>query len=508
MRIIVRAARRRFATSQAHSEEGAALLLVMTSILVTTALSILILGLVMSQMLPTQFQAKRVQTIATAQAGIDAATSQIRTAIGSTNNGTSFGGKNLLPCHLAGSSNGQTYDVTITYYDSDPTELPVAEQAVHSISCTPGSGTQFVPSHALLLSKAVGASIRGTTLGNRSLQSIYSFELDNGNIPGGLMWTAPAKSYCLKADSATAGAQVKYISAADCVFNDPLQMFVYNTDYTLVLASTLKTTPLCIQGSTTGNVTVALQVCNGGTPSQLWSYEGGAHFRGQNSGNTNYGSYCLSAGSNMSNLVGKPLMNTTQCPGDSEWGSFAPDPSVGAGAASYNTKQIVNYYEFGRCMDVTNETISYNLMIVYPCKQDPSGGTKLKWNHKWYYQEKLTSPQTITVLVNNDTSQTYCLTAASASTPDTSAYVTFKACSGAANQQFVRAYKTPDYSDSYTFTDFSGRCLAIGPKWNNGNYSTIVSATCNGGSAQKWNAPQLISDPGVSGTREIVGSTP
>ncbi len=511
MRSLTRALRSRVIRAGERGDDGAALLLVMTSILVTTALSILILGLVMSQMLPTQFQAKRTQTLSAAQAGIDAATSQIRTAIGSTNNSVNFGGKDKLPCSLTGSSGSISYTVTITYYDSNPAELPANELAIHTIDCGPsaryaGTGAQFVPSHALLTSEADGPALRGGDLGDRTIQSIYSFQLDNGNIPGGLMMTMPNRSFCLQADSASVGSAVRYVGTTSCVFNSSLQMFVYNKDYQLALASTLKTTPLCIQGNTTSNANVSLRVCDAGNAAQLWSYEGGSRFKGQNSANTDYGSRCLSVGSNTTDIAGKPLMSSTSCSSDQEWGSFAPDPSVGAGAASVNTKQIVNYYEFGRCMDVTGENIDANLMIVYPCKQDPSGGTKLKWNHKWYYQEGLTSPQTITVLVDNQTSRTYCLTAAPASTADSSAYVVFDPCTGAANQKFVRSFKTPDYADSYTFTDFSGRCLAIGPKWNNGNYSTIVSAACNGGSAQKWNAPELVSDPGVSGTRELVNS--
>ena len=165
-------------------------------------------------------------------------------------------------------------------------------------------------------------------------------------------------------------------------------MWVYNTDYTLVLASTLKGTRLCLQGNTTADVDIVLAACDPTKPAQLWSYEGGARFKGQNSGNTDYGDRCLGTGSSVADnaMAGKVLRNGA-CASNAEWGSFAPDPSVGAGAASVQTKQIVNYYEFGRCMDVTNENINYALMIIYPCKQDPSGGTQLKWNHKWYYQE-------------------------------------------------------------------------------------------------------------------------
>ncbi|NYD20819.1 ricin-type beta-trefoil lectin domain protein [Kineococcus aurantiacus] len=488
-------------------DEGAALLLVMTSVLVTAALSVLVLGLVLSEMLPTRVQAKRTETLAVAQAGVDAATSQMRAAIGSYNSdNVPFGGKAKLPCSLTGTVGTQSYKVSITYYDTDPTELSAAEQKIREVTCTAGSGTQYVPSHAVITSEGLAPAVKGQAadVGNRKVKALYSFELDNGNIAGGIMWSGPGTKYCLQADSATVGAAVKYVASASCAFNNVKQMWVYHTDYTIVLASTWKGARLCLQGNTTADADVVLAACDPKKPAQLWSYEGGARFKGQNSSNTDYGSRCLGTGSNVADdaIAGKPLRNGS-CASNAEWGSFAPDPSVGAGAASYQTHQIVNYFEFGRCMDVTNEDINYSLMIIYPCKQDPSGGTKLKWNHKWFYTENVAGKQNIYVLQNNDASKKYCLTASAASVADDNANLVFRTCDGRVEQQFTRYYKMPDYADSYTFVDFTDRCLSVGPKWNNGNFSRLVSAKCNGGSAQKWNAPQLISDPGVSGVREV-----
>ncbi|NAZ74895.1 hypothetical protein GTQ99_05575 [Kineococcus sp. T13] len=503
----MRILRTRLDAHHGRQDEGAALLIVMTSVLLTAALSVVILGLVLSQMLPTRVQAKRTATLATAQAGIDAATSQMRAAIGTHNaDNVPFGGKNKLPCSLTGTVGNQRYSVSITYYDTDPTELSAAEQAIRTVDCTPGGGTVYVPSHAIITSEGAAPAVKGQAadVGNRKLKALYSFQLDNGNIAGGIMWSAPGSKYCLQAESATVGAKVKYLASGSCAFNDVKQMWVYNTDYTIVLASTLKATRLCLQGKTNADADVELAVCDPAKPAQLWSYEGGARFKGQNNGNTDYGSRCLGTGSSVADtaMAGKVLRNGA-CASDQEWGSFAPDPSVGAGAASYQTKQIVNYFEFGRCMDVTNEDINYSLMIIYPCKQDPSGGSKLKWNHKWRYTENITAKQSIYVEQYDDPAKRFCLTAAAASVADADANLVFRTCDGRAEQKFTRYYKMPDYADSYTFVDFSGRCLSVGPKWNNGNFSRMVSAACNGGSAQKWNAPQLISDPGVSAVREV-----
>ena len=94
-----------------------------------------------------------------------------------------------------------------------------------------------------------------------------------------------------------------------------------------------------------------------------------------------------------------------------------------------------------------------------------------------------------------------CLTAGSAAATDPD--VKFETCDGRTQQRFVRYADKPDYTDSYTFRDFAGRCLAIGPKWNGTDFSTIVSKPCNGGAAQKWNAKNDIVDPGVHNTREV-----
>ena len=49
--------------------------------------------------------------------------------------------------------------------------------------------------------------------------------------------------------------------------------------------------------------------------------------------------------------------------------AWIPAPSVGAGAAQ--APQLVNYYEFGRCLDVTNQNVDCDHLIDFPCKQNP-----------------------------------------------------------------------------------------------------------------------------------------
>jgi hypothetical protein len=180
---------------------------------------------------------------------------------------------------------------------------------------------------------------------------------------------------------------------------------------------------------------------------------------------------------------------------------------VGAGAASYATHQIVNFKEFGRCADVTNEVISYAFMISYPCKQDATGtGAALLWNHKWYYSEP-TAPATaladqqIFVYYLDNLNSKYCLT-----TPATGSggYPTFTACNGSASQNWTRVFNTGSYVASYLFTDRYGRCLtaAVTDKYN-GSWSKITATTCTGSDYQKWNAPPTYTDSTVASYREV-----
>ncbi|GAA4967477.1 hypothetical protein GCM10023225_07580 [Kineococcus glutinatus] len=498
----------------------------MLTTLIAAALSLLLLALVIAQVAPTQLQQKTTRTIAAAQAGVDAALSEIRTAQASANvAGRIFGDPAKLPCQLtgtvgdssAGSTSATSYSVAVEYYDTDPTDLTAAQRAGRLISCTPGSGTAVVPSYALIKAKGLGAAVpgRATTSGDRSVQVLYAFKLTNTNVPGGRMYSVN-ELYCLKATSATVGSTITYTAAANCTAGDPLMTWLYDTDYAMKLASTITAgTPLCISAPNTSSGDATLQTCVATDYKQQWSYEGGARFRDQvysdngTANSSNYGNYCLAAATTTVSAMEGSKLRAGSCTSNTEYGSFSPEPKVGAGAASYDTNQIVNYLEFGRCMDVTNGSISFAYMIVYPCKQDPSGGTKLNWNHKWYYTEATasqptTAAQQISVKVNNSTK--YCLRAPTSTT--TNGYVTFTSSCSATDdrQKFYRTYTVDgDYAASYTFKDHYGRCLSIGPKAQpsgTAQWSTIIAAACTGGTEQKWNAPPAVQESTITDTRE------
>lgn len=504
------------------AEDGAALLMVLMLIMVTATLSILVLGLVLAQVKPSQFAQKNSRTVFAAEAGIEAALGEIRSSLKPPDHsGAVYGDRSKLPCTVDGpvvsGTDNLTYSVAITYYKDDPSGKDPVWLAANKLACNKGYGTLVEPSFAILEASGTANGVKGlaATAGNRSISTIYAFQVTNVNVSGGLMYNFD-DSFCLRADAAVANAKVRY--TATCNGGDDLALWVYDTDYGIKLASTVGTgAELCITGAsanlTSGQtVDVSLQLCNNSW-NQFWSYQGGANFRSQRSDNTNYSSpsACLWAGTSGTSLQNRTLqVGTSGCTGNTPATSFSPEPMVGPGAAGYNTNQIVNYLEFGRCFDVTNENPNSTFMIIYPCKQDPSGGSRLCWNHRWYYVEGTTSPQRISInypgggCTSTGATTQYCLQAPTL-TAANPRYVRVVTCSTTdPRQQWVRYGFTGDYKSSYTFVDTYGRCASVGPKAPGGlsPFSTIVVATCSGGPEQKWNAPPGADPAAVKNFRE------
>ncbi|MDQ0427068.1 hypothetical protein [Cellulomonas iranensis] len=486
-------------------DEGIAMLSAIMLALILTTLSILVLGLVLSQAMPTQFQRKSTQTVYAAEAGIETALSSVRTALGSEDFvGAVYGDIRKLPCALEGTvatpGGDLGYKVTVRYYRDNPAGQSESWLNSKKLSCVPGSGTTLQPLFAYITS--TGDAPTGATLGQddavRTMSSIYRFNTTSTNVVGGRLYSYESK-YCLRADGTTAGSTVSYVRVDQCGVDDDRELWVYDKDYQIKLAITTlpgSGPPLCITGpsTNTSSLTLAyLRECAAATSSsrwnQLWSWEAGARFKGENTAITNYGAFCLRSS-------GTPLnskLYTGSCSDKQDWGSFNPDPAVGAGAAGPSTNQIVNFLEFGRCFDVTRLDVNFEHMIIYPCKQDPSGGSNLEWNHKWYYSEPTGGATTvetqIVVRVNNSTapSNTYCLTASA-----TTLYPKLTRCSDSAqNQRWIRSGDTGNYQTSFTFMPkgMQTKCIGLGDGFEEANWSKMVLADCNGGIDQKWNAP-------------------
>ena len=498
------------------AESGIALLTALFFMVLVAGLSLVLLGVILGQTTQGYVEQKNTKTVYAAQAGLQAALGIIRSAaLPADEAGAVFGDINKLPCTFSGrvdaNDDGTGYSVAVKYYLEDPLGSDPGWQSTEFVQAPGDCAFASLPKYALIKSTGTGTAVPGNTspdYGNRTLSAVYKFKVaTNLNIAGGKIYNNNAQ-FCLSANSATTGSVINFLPAAQCS-NDELQSWVYDLNYQIQLASTAlnHAVGLCITGpAVDGQDTqdALLRPCLGKVDphrwNQLWSWTGQYSWRGENSHITDQSSYCLSPGAgDGSDLTGSNLSVRNGCDG-----TFAPSSQVGAGPAGYGTHEIVNYAEFGRCADVTNERVDWPFMISYPCKQDPSGGP-VYWNHVWHYTEPAAGSNTWTgevyVFNHGNVAHKYCLQG-----PISGNDITFDPCDGSARQVWTRVYNTGDYSTSYLFVDYHGHCMATDPTTLfHGYISEIKMQVCNGSLAQKWNAPPTYDPSSFGGYREIAG---
>lgn len=486
-----------------RDERGVALMSAMLFMILLTGMSLVLLSVILAQVGPSYTAQKATRTIYTAQAGLQAALGVVRTSAAAPVGGVVFGAPSKLPCsvvgNLDGSSDDLKYTVSVRYYTSDPTgkdENWLATTATR-LPCSATMGVTGEPKFAYLVSAGGGAAAPGRAAdeGNRSIGAVYKFKLTNVNIPGGRITSG---TECLQAWPVTSGgpivvgSKIRFVSAANCSdANKAAQMWTYDSSYQIKLASSLETGPaLCITGRTMAEkdtIDATLTECLTGDAryTQLWSWTGDYTWKGQNNP--------ISSGERAVFLGrgGSPAV-LQAANGDSV--DFEPSAGVGAGAAKKETNQVVNYKEFGRCIDMTNGDTGYAFLILYPCKQDPSGSPNgVYWNHQFTYTEPpagqtILADQQIYVLKDRKAAERFCL-----QTPSSGTLVVARACTDKSTtepQKWTRTGLTSEYSSSYLIKNKAGQCLTADT--SQGLYrgwSKLTVRTCDGLAWQKWNAP-------------------
>ena len=165
--------------------------------------------------------------------------------------------------------------------------------------------------------------------------------------------------------------------------------------------------------------------------------------------------------------------------------AWIPAPSVGAGAAA--PPQWINYYEFGRCLDVWQQNVNSTHLVDYPCKQNPYTPA-VTWNQKFTTPSIPVGAARVTGQIYTTVSGlNYCLTSPGAD----GGLVTVKLCGAVGAIQSWTIYNNDDslpYATKFTIVDGTGRCLSLGPPVNGEPWSAIDVEKCVGGGAQKWNA--------------------
>lgn len=525
-----------------HRDERGSLPMAMLVILVGMALAALLIPMVISQNSVTRFDVRRAQSLQAAEAGLDVALGLIRSASDADGNGV----PSKLPCNTAtgtvAGTDGGSYSVSIAYYVNNPSGQGADWQQANAMTCSSGYGVfdkptdSFVPSFALLTSTGTD----GSTEPGRTLQATYVFKTTNSNIAGGAlpMFSEPntTDSYCMDAGSPIRVGNAVGLQACP---SDPTQVpdqqkWAYNQNLSLQLTATIGDTTLNPDGtglcldtsSSTHNAGVGLVVepCalvpsgshkGAAVWNQEWSIDDSAHFEGAKSDYSDIDGWCIDAAS-------QPVAQLTlqTCAGGTTDPSQAwnPTPTVGAGQAGATNGQLVNFLLFGRCLDVTNQSVDTgdnggSFLILYPCKQNPDP-TKVAWNQRW---TSVPIPGGSTVqwrtYYQDDSSQPYCLTSPGSAGGD----VYVSSCSSvnksAANQAW-KSFAEQDadgnqlsYSLKYTVQDSTGLCLAQGPNDDqyNDNLKVIVTG-CDGTAGEKWNADPNVQVPMLSNLRELTGT--
>ncbi|WP_310376316.1 ricin-type beta-trefoil lectin domain protein [Catenuloplanes atrovinosus] len=488
--------------------------LAMMVVVVGSMIGALVGTLVLSQFAATRVDLRRVHALHAAQAGLDVASAHIR-AIASA----SGSDRTKLPCGpLTGSLGGGStavYRVTVRYYLSDPQNRAEDWLTTNKVRCNASSGLGVVPAYAYLVS--TGADQPTTTFTDvptRVLNGTYTFKIDNTNVVGGLIHVSNngGADLCMDAGSGTP-PQDRVLEMQRCEPGKVSQMFAYNDNLTISLVSSRSgSEPLgmCLDvDSVTDGKPVVFRSCASPTrQSQRWSFDDNSQFRPTNSNgtmNTSLCIYVLTARSVGSQVSIKP------CSGDATQIVFRQDSGVGAGAAGATTGQLINYRQFGRCLDVTNAVDNAPYLIAWPCKTRPNQAD-VKWNQRFTlptvpngpHSEMSTNHSQVGV-IRSGSNNNYCMSSPGSTT--TGAYVRFNiACPVGPiprNQQWTVYGKTDSYSTSYQIKDGWGYCLqpqdqnAANPDYFNATNKVmkIFVGPCDGSTLQKWNAEVNKLDP-------------
>jgi hypothetical protein len=165
------------------------------------------------------------------------------------------------------------------------------------------------------------------------------------------------------------------------------------------------------------------------------------------------------------------------------------------------TFQLVNYAEFGRCLDVTGQQPANGYLIDYPCKQAPKTSF-LSWNQKWTFSGSAGGSGTLSSVADTLDGKTYCISAASSGN-----IVTASVCGSVSGQTWTASGVVQNnYAASYEFITAGGLCLTADPTLIGVGYSKITTAACDGTAKQKWNAPANTSNQNLTNVNEDSGA--
>jgi type II secretory pathway pseudopilin PulG len=476
------------------------------------ALSALLLPMVVTQVNATRAETERGQALHAARAGLEVMLGHIRAATDADGSGTLA----TLPCGgrtgRVGAGATARYRVTVDYFAFDPKGRPDTWIADNRLGC-PQSGTLPVfPAYALLTAHGTDEATGAVTAADhRTLRATYRLQTTNQNIPGGLVVVDSTKNrvvtLCLDAGSATP-ATGTVLRAQPC--SEPAsdrQKFAYGTNLTLLLVSSRTSSNpdgMCVDTERPHrqNNDVYLSPCASPSTSadQQWSFNDNGNFEGTTTDGRDLDGYCLALSNQ--NTAGTPIVLFRCDTGNIDAITLSPEASVGAGAAGppVNLSQLVNFGQFGRCLDVTNQDVTEDYLIVWPCKQAPDPND-VTWNQKW--QQQANSDGTVRLVTVPGLR--YCLRSPGSIAAGAYVRVVSTSCTSSSPPDNLRwrvLGSTGNPETMYRIVDYRGYCLApTDPDatppdlFDRGEaVSKVIVATCSGATTLKWNAPASVLD--------------
>ena len=481
--------------NRARGRDDTGSLAVATLLLVVAfLLTALLLPMVTNQLRATRTSEARDRALNAAQAGVQAAVGQIRAAV----DGSGAGLVSALPgCTVSGEpglgvGTRVRYRVTIRYRSDVGADL----------GCTPAQP----PARADLVALgSVTARTGGALVAQRSVDATYTFRSEAKIVPGGPIYFVPpsptSPDLCQTAGTAAPGTNTP-LRAALCAAGDAAQTFVYNRRLQLVAANSISASRprgMCVQASGIGATAVFRPCADPAPAAQQWSFIGTAMFESAATAG-----HCLT----LDGYSAGSAQTLQPCNGGTIWQLqvTGPDATTGAGAAGPATKQLVNFDQFGRCLDVTLSALEYAHLIIWPCKQSPDPAD-IDWNQRWTVPAPAANgaPSTGAITLQPSGEPQHCLR--SPQSAAAGAYVVVIPCpSGTlpANLRWTVYRHTGLWTTSYRVRDASGLCLAptdpdaADPDLyllHGHEISKSVVRPCDDSTAQKWNADPFLLGP-------------
>jgi hypothetical protein len=506
-------------------DDQGSLAIAMLVMIAGVGISAVMLGSTMQLIYGTRLETARTVALQNARAGISAVLSNLRSASVTSSQGVVTAVVEDLPCTtLSGRSASGTsgYTVKVSYLTEDPYGHSSAWISANGKPCATDV-TGGVPAFAYV--ESVGTDkLTGDT---RTLFGIYAFRrVTDGKVVGGqiraLKNNNDKNTLCLDAGGGLAPNVP--LTMATCA-TDPdgkaiaRQRFGYQPNITITLVQADKSlypNGLCVDAGSTQKVknVLMLQECGAKTKiQQEWSYNYASGFFGTSDGVT-INNFCWSVakpdtpGSKILLNDDKGGNGKSACNTDypNNFQSWNTQPDVGPGGAGADNLQVVNYEQFGRCLDVTYEDVTKPFEVAFQCKESPTADPVNNWNQTWHLPPLGTGP---VYTIRDSDKKAYCLTMPAVNANPK--LVVVKACLPslpvAANQTWwVRGAATATPAEKFRIEGvgaWDGLCLAPMPDQPAFLQADKIGLqSCSDSEYQKWNYVPSASQAGLTSIGE------